>query len=102
MRLQAREKLSSPSLKRRGRDSEDSGEEDEIHAFNCPITQDRMTDPVTCMDGHTYERKGIERWLEDHDTSPLTGVKLPSKMLIPNHSLRHAIEEYDNANSRRK
>ena len=82
-----------------GPDSGESEEDDEIHAFNCPITQDRMTDPVTCMDGHTYERKGIERWLEDHDASPLTGV-LPSKMLIPNHSLRHAIEEYDKANAK--
>ena len=85
-----------------GHSNDNSDDEDEIHAFNCPITQDRMTDPVTCMDGHTYERKGIERWLEDHDTSPLTGAKLPSKMLIPNHSLRHAIEEYDNARKGKK
>ena len=102
LRMQARQQLRSPVPPNEGGDSEDSEEEDEIHAFNCPITQDRMTAPVTCMDGHTYERKGIERWLEDHDTSPLTGVKLPSKMLIPNHSLRHAIEEYDNANARNR
>ena len=68
---------------------------DSMMSFVCSITQDQMSDPVTCMDGHTYERSGIERWLEDHDTSPLTGAKLPSKNLIPNHSLRNAIEEWN-------
>ena len=63
-------------------------------SFVCPITQFQMSDPVTCMDGHTYERSGIEHWLEDHDTSPLTGAKLPSKNLIPNHALRNAIDEW--------
>jgi ubiquitin len=67
---------------------------DSMMSFVCSITQDLMSDPVTCMDGHSYERSGIERWLDDHDTSPLTGAKLPSKKLIPNHSLRNAIEEY--------
>ena len=65
----------------------------ELQAFICPITQEIMTDPCTCMDGHTYERRAIERWLEDHDTSPLTGAKLPSKMLLTNYALRNAIEE---------
>ena len=65
----------------------------ELQAFVCPITQEVMVDPCTCMDGHTYERKAIERWLENHDTSPLTGAKLPSKMLLTNFALRNAIEE---------
>ena len=75
-------------------DDDDDDDDDSMMSFVCPITQVRMTDPVTCMDGHTYERSGIERWLTDHDTSPLTGVKLPAMLLIPNHSLRNAIEEY--------
>ena len=61
--------------------------------FKCPITTFIMTDPVCAEDGHTYERRAIERWLEDHDTSPLTGAKLPSKMLLTNYALRNAIEE---------
>ena len=52
-----------------------------------------MSDPVTCMDGHTYEKGAIQKWLLDHDTSPLTGAKLPSKHLIPNFALRSAIDE---------
>jgi ankyrin repeat protein len=65
----------------------------ELQAFICPITQDIMNDPVTCMDGHTYEKEAIQKWLADHDTSPLTGAKLPSKHLIPNFALRSAIDE---------
>ena len=73
----------------------------------CPITQLVMRDPVRhrksdcqqdltlslcpygartqvkAKDGHTYERKAIELWLVDHDTSPLTGVRLASKSLTP-------------------
>jgi hypothetical protein len=38
---------------------------------------------VKGKDGHTYERKAIELWLMDHDTSSLTGVRLESKSLMP-------------------
>ena len=31
------------------------------------------------------------RWLETHDTSPLTNERLPHKGLIRNHTLRSAI-----------
>jgi hypothetical protein len=31
-------------------------------SFVCPITSCVMTDPVTALDGHTYERSAIERW----------------------------------------
>lgn len=50
-----------------------------------------MSDPVTAMDGHTYERANIEEWLETHSTSPMTNAQLPSKMLIPNHRMRAII-----------
>ena len=30
--------------------------------FYCPISNDVMQDPVTTVDGFTYERKEIERW----------------------------------------
>ena len=44
-------------------------------------------------DGFTYERSAIEQWLENHNTSPKTGVELESKQLIPNHSLRSLIQD---------
>jgi len=54
----------------------------------CPILRKLMSDPVSTTDGHTYERDAIRQWLAAHDTSPLTGLRLASKALTPNHSLR--------------
>ena len=47
-------------------------------SFFCPITQEVMVDPVMCADGHTYERHAIERWLQEHRTSPKTNAMLPN------------------------
>eukprot|EP01036_Dinobryon_divergens_P028336 gene28335-37268_t len=52
-----------------------------------------MSDPVIAADGTTYERICIERWLENHDTSPKTNQILPSKALIPNYSIRNCIHK---------
>ena len=57
--------------------------------YICPITTELMTDPVMVVEsGMTYERKDIERWLEEHNTDPNTGVTLEDKRLAPNHALR--------------
>ena len=48
---------------------------------DCPITQMPMEDPVVTADGHTYDRAAIERWLQTHDTSPLTNEVLSTKRL---------------------
>eukprot|EP00038_Savillea_parva_P019814 m.29034 g.29034 ORF g.29034 m.29034 type:complete len:908 (+) comp4566_c0_seq1:234-2957(+) len=63
-------------------------------SFKCPVTQEVMRDPVCTCDGHTFERQSIEQWLISHDTSPLTGLRLESRTLLPNVALRCAIEEY--------
>jgi len=49
-------------------------------------------------DGNTYERIAIECWLEDHDTSPLTSLKLKSKNLIPNNTLTKLIKDFHSKN----
>ncbi len=43
-------------------------------AFCCPITRTLMRDPVVLADdmGHCFERAPIERWLNNHDTHPMT------------------------------
>ena len=61
--------------------------------FLCPITTELMRDPVSTLDGLTYERIAIETWLATNDTSPLTGEQLASKMLIPNFLARGQIRE---------
>ena len=53
-----------------------------------------MTDPVSTLDGFTYERAAITEWLRTKDTSPSTGATLESKALIPNYSLRSIIRTF--------
>jgi len=59
--------------------------------FVCQILQEIMRDPVTTCDGHTYEREAIEEWLRRRETSPCTGLQLPSLQLTPNIGLKKAI-----------
>ena len=54
----------------------------------CPVTCERMRDPVVLNDGHTYERKAIVAWMERSTRSPLTGETLDPGALVPNHALR--------------
>jgi WD40 repeat protein len=67
--------------------------------FLCPILGTIMSDPVIAQDGYTYERASISEWFTRHPEpepvlSPLTGQALPTRALIPNHTLRAAIDEY--------
>merc|ERR550525_1439018 len=52
-----------------------------------------MHDPVVLSDGQSYERRHIERSTQQHSTSPVTGMPVPSQVFT-NHALRNAIEEY--------
>ena len=67
--------------------------------FRCPISLTTMKDPVTAMDGHTYERRSIEAWLAGNDRSPMTNLVLPSKNLVPNHRLRALVSSVCGENS---
>merc|ERR1712003_15117 len=61
----------------------------------CPIMHERMNEPVLAADGHTYERQAIEKWLQMHNTSPMTGAPLAHRYLTENFALRHIIASYD-------
>jgi len=58
----------------------------------CSVSCEVFRDPVICMDGHTYERSAIETWFRDHDTSPMTNMKLPNKTIVPNLALRQELD----------
>ncbi|KAL8167555.1 hypothetical protein V2J09_009054 [Rumex salicifolius] len=62
--------------------------------FICPILKDVMNDPCVAADGYTYDRKAIEMWLLENDTSPTTDFLLSSKDLLPNFTLHYAITEW--------
>jgi len=62
--------------------------------YLCPITLELMRIPVTLSDGHTYEKKAIKKWLQKHDTSPLTGLLLLNKKLVHDIELKKKIESF--------
>lgn len=64
-------------------------------AFIYKILQEIMRDPLVAADGYTYEAVALRKWLESsHHTSPMTNLKLEHYDLVPNHSLRTAIQQY--------
>ncbi|KAK8945652.1 U-box domain-containing protein 44 [Platanthera guangdongensis] len=73
-------------------------------SFVCPLTKQVMHDPVTIENGHTYERKAIEKWFKECKDSgrkpvcPLTLKELNSTDLNPSIALRHTIEEWTQRN----
>jgi hypothetical protein len=64
--------------------------------FMCPIGHDLMREPVMAADGHTYERRHIERLfaMKAGETlrSPMTNAELTKTDLYPNHALKSMIE----------
>lgn len=65
----------------------------EASGLCCPITKDLMSDPVVLIsDGYTYERAAITKWLEQNETSPITEAPLQHKDMVPNLTMRSAIQ----------
>ncbi|KAI3808902.1 hypothetical protein L1987_24865 [Smallanthus sonchifolius] len=62
--------------------------------FICPILKDVMVDPCVAADGYTYDRRAIEQWFEESDSSPMTNLPLTSRSLTPNYTLLSAIIEW--------
>ncbi len=56
-----------------------------------------MENLVIDLFGHSYKKAAIEHWLNNHNTSPVTGERLPNKTLTLNHTLRSVIEEWKSA-----
>jgi hypothetical protein len=63
-----------------------------ISAYTCPISLDIMIDPVITKQGYTFERSAVVKWLETHNTCPLTREPLNVSDLVPNKALRQTIE----------
>jgi hypothetical protein len=55
---------------------------------------DLMEDPVTCEDGHTYERKAIEEYFKKNRISPKTRQLMNVKIIIPNRQLKTLISDF--------
>lgn len=69
-----------------------------LASFKCPLSHALFLDPVSMVDGHTYDRDGaeehirIERSAERPIKSPTTGAVLGNATLTPNVALRSALE----------
>ncbi|KAF8404356.1 hypothetical protein HHK36_009239 [Tetracentron sinense] len=65
------------------------------HLFRCPISLDLFTDPVTLCTGQTYDRSSIEKWFSAGNlTCPVTMQRLHDPSVVPNHTLRHLIDQW--------
>ena len=53
-----------------------------------------MRDPIIAADGHTYERIAMQKWLLQHNVSPVTGVQLRHTRLIPNVLIRGVLQKH--------
>lgn len=80
----------SPPHKKRKKIEYDVG-----NSFTCPITKEILVEPYILIDtGITYEHSAIKRWLQDHNTCPLSNIQLGSKKIIKNKILETLIEEH--------
>lgn len=49
---------------------------------------------TTLFQGHTYEKDELDRWLQTHNTSPMTGQTLNTKQYVINYNVKSMIDEY--------
>eukprot|EP00755_Sulcionema_specki_P004285 Sspe_Gene.29695::Locus_14253_Transcript_1_1_Confidence_1.000_Length_1247::g.29695::m.29695 len=63
--------------------------------FLCPLSLDIMTDPVTCLEGHTFDKGSIMAALEKRHVCPIdNSTPLTPEQLIPNRQLKYVIEQW--------
>ena len=53
-----------------------------------------MQEPVLYGDGFSYERTYIVKWMSKSQTSPLTREHVDNRQIIPNLTLKAAIQEF--------
>ncbi|WJX12810.1 hypothetical protein P8452_03264 [Trifolium repens] len=63
--------------------------------FRCPISGHVMTDPVILVNGQTYDRPFIQKWLNEiHKTCPQTQDVLSHSILSPNYLVHDMISRW--------
>jgi hypothetical protein len=72
----------------------------QVKAFICPLGGNVLQDPVVALaDGVTYEKQKILEYFSTEKSKCPSGVEQWSTMIIPNISLRHAIQEVQKGKS---
>ena len=68
--------------------------------YLCPISYKLMEEPIiVTQSGWTYERTEIEHWIKKNGTDPNTRQECTVNDLIPNRTLRDAIERWKEDNN---
>ncbi|KAJ7953636.1 RING-type E3 ubiquitin transferase, partial [Quillaja saponaria] len=63
--------------------------------FRCPISLELMSEPVTILSGHTYDRSSILKWFKGGNVNcPKTGQRLNNTKWVPNLVLQRLIQQY--------
>ena len=60
--------------------------------FEDPITHELIANPVVDSCGHTFDRAGIVRWLQEHHSCPLSRRVFDEADLLPNLIVRDALD----------
>lgn len=71
------------------------GEVETPEDLQCPITMEKMIEPVTASDGHTYDRHAIQNSFNSGNMrSPMTNKDLTCQYLTPNFAMKSRIENW--------
>lgn len=73
---------------------EDSDAKFTLESLTCPLTHEGYQNPVSTINGHTYERKSVEDWIEKKGTDPIEGAHHNKADLRPNHAVKAIHDEY--------
>ena len=65
-----------------------------LESLFCSICIGLINDPVSIETGHSFCRECISRWFLTSYTCPMTNKRLSTKTVIPNHTLRTVIDDY--------
>jgi len=68
-------------------------DEQEIHFFLCPITNQIMYSPVMAEDGHMYEEEAIKKWFLTKESSPKTNLPMGTRLLV-NVNFNQKLQDY--------
>jgi hypothetical protein len=61
-------------------------------ALRCPISFEKMTDPIITPNGDSYQREFIEKWVREKGTCPITRKIITINQLVPNKALKQYIQ----------
>lgn len=73
---------------------EDASQDDREVELRCPICTDFFLEPLITPGGLTYEANAIWRWLEQHDTDPISREPLSIDDLRPNRAITEVVTTY--------